>query len=152
MTTFSKSALLIVLAACYYYGFLLALNFTYKLPINDFAVSMGASPVVAAYAYLIGTHTVTVLITAIPIALVMSLIFNKNIVPLCMLISLPFMLILIFDLWSSLSVGHWSLSRIMFAITDSVKILLTIPLIAWLFSKYLPYNKLLQPNANASAE
>ena len=68
----SRHALLVALAVAYYIGLGLMPGVTYRLPINDIAEWLGASRSVAAYAYLIGTHTIGVLLVAVPVAAVLT--------------------------------------------------------------------------------
>jgi|GEM_PF-5384935 len=138
MSKYSKFGVALVLAVAFFYGFILAQSLTYKIPISAFVKSFGASEVVAAYAYLIGTHTLSVLLAALPIAIIVPLAFKKNRLGFSLLVSV---LPVIEILWSLLSEPPSTASQILFVITDTVKFLIFIPLLTWVFLKWLPYNK-----------
>lgn len=140
-----KGALLIALAAGYYIGLGLMPAITYKLPINDLAEWLGASRSVSAYAYLIGTHTIGVILAAVPIALILAFVYADRVMLLAFLITLPPVIDLVFGLWMFSGIGELrSVPQTIFYITDILKIGSAVPVFSWLFSRYLPYNNRMQ--------
>ncbi len=137
----SKSAILLVLAAAYYVGLGLMPMITYRLPIMDFARWLGASQTTASYAYLIGTHTIGVLIAALPIAIVMVMVFSRRLFWLALLVSLPPVIDLVFGIKMFAGISNGTLEFTTFYITDGLKIALAIPLLTWLLSKNLQYQR-----------
>ncbi len=145
----SKSAILLVLAAAYYVGLGLMPMVTYRLPIMDFARWLGASQTIASYAYIVGTHTIGVLIAAVRISIVMVMVFSQRLFWLALLVSLPPVIDLIFGIKMFAGIGNVTLEFTAFYITDGLKIALAIPLLTWLLSKYLPYER---PSQRSSEE
>ncbi|MFZ0547852.1 MAG: hypothetical protein WAM60_20570 [Candidatus Promineifilaceae bacterium] len=130
------------LAAAYYVGLGLMPTLTYKLPIKDFAEWLGASRSVASYAYLIGTHTIGVLLAAVPIAAAIVYAFPRKCMNAALLVSLPPVVDLIVGIWMFGGIAEpRSLEYTIFYVTDGLKIGLAVPVIAWFLSRYLPYNK-----------
>jgi len=138
MSKYLKFGVAVVLAVAFFYGFIWAQSLTYRIPINAFVKSFGASDMVAAYAYLIGTHTLSVLLAALPIALIIPLVFKNNLLAFALLISV---LPVVDILWSLLSEPPSTASQILFMITDIIKFLIFIPFMTWVLLKWLPYNK-----------
>ena len=92
-------AILLLLAAVYYVALGLMPAVTYRLPIMEFARWLGATQTTASYAYLIGTHTIGVLLAALPIAIVLVLRFSGYSFWLALLVSLPPLIDLVFGIW-----------------------------------------------------
>jgi hypothetical protein len=141
MSLLSKAAVLLLLAAVYYVALGLMPAVTYRLPIMEFARWLGASQSTASYAYLIGTHTIGVLLAALPIAIAFVLLFSAYSFWLTLLVSLPPLIDLVFGIWMFGGIGNApnnSLEFTLFYLTDGVKIALAVPFLAWLISKYLP--------------
>ncbi len=83
-------------------------------------------------------------IAALPIAIVMVLVFSRHLYWLALLVSLPPLIDLVIGLkmFGGLThASHVSFEFTAFYITDGLKIGLAIPLLAWLLSKYLPHNR-----------
>lgn len=135
------SAILLVLAAAYYVALGTIPTVTYRLPIMEFAKWLGASQSAASYAYLIGTHTIGVLLAALPIALVFVLLLPGHSLWLALLVSLPPLIDLVFGIWMFGGIGNAaniSLEFTLFYITDGLKIAIAVPFVAWLILKCLP--------------
>jgi len=141
MSLLSRTVVLLVLTAGYYVGLGLMPMITYRLPIMDVAEWLGASQSTASYAYLIGTHTIGVFVAALPIAFVVILVFPSRPYWIALLVSLPPLVDLAFAIWMFGGIGHASFEFTVFYITDGLKIILAIPLLAWLLSSRLPRNR-----------
>jgi len=90
--------MLLLLAAVYYVALGSMPAVTYRLPIQDFARWLGATQTTASYAYLIGTHTIGVLLAALPIAIILVLRFSGHLFWLALLVSLPPLIDLVFGI------------------------------------------------------
>jgi len=144
MSLLSKTVVLLLLGAVYYVALGLMPSVTYRLPIMELARWLGASQSAASYAYLIGTHTIGVLIAALPIAIAIVLLFSGYSFWLALIVSLPPLFDLVFGVWMFVGIGdapNISLEFTLFYITDGVKIALAVPFLAWLISKYLPVRR-----------
>jgi len=132
-----KYLFLVIFAVAYFFGFLLTSSVAYKIPISEFAGYLGASQAESYRAYIIGAPIIGVILIALPIALLMPLIFKEGLVKFALLASvLPVVSIVWSFFGAPLDAIPWA-----WVAFDSIKFLIFIPLLAWAFSKMLPYNK-----------
>lgn len=136
MNPWLKAGVVVVLAVVNYFGLLWSISFTSTLPVQTFLLDLGVSEHPAAVAHLVGIHTLAVLIVALPIALILPLIFTRYLLLAGVLVSLMPVVEVFVGLLKIPAELH---SHIVWALTDVVKLLIFIPLLSWIFYKLLPY-------------
>jgi hypothetical protein len=137
-----RGLLLGVLAAVYYFGLRWAVGFIAPMPISAWVESWGVDPVVASYVYFVLSHTLAVLLVAVPLGALVSWSFPRRYFACGIVIALPVLVEIGYEF--SLAVGRESMptSQLIVWVTDFVKLALAIPALAWLFLRYVPYNRM----------
>jgi hypothetical protein len=136
----SRVVTLALLAMAYYFALRWAVGLTAPLSISELLGVLGFGGTSAAYVDLAMSHTLAVLFVAAPIAGVISWLFPRRYLACGVAVTIPVLLEIGFQFFLAIRRDVMSTTQLVFWVGDILKLALAIPVLAWLFLKYVPYN------------